>query len=78
MLNTLFDLKLCNPGQQNSPGYDLISKRDKVVVQVSATCTPQKVKHTFSTLNRSISEVAHQREVLENDLANAEKSLTSI
>lgn len=78
LLNTLFDLKLCNPGQQNSPGYDLISKRDKVVVQISATCTPQKVKHTFSTLNRSISEVAHQREVLENDLANVEKSLTSI
>jgi len=78
LLNILFNLKLCNPGQQNSPGYDLISERDKVVVQVSTSCTPQKVKHTFSTLNRSISEVTHQREELENHLVNVEKSLTSI
>lgn len=78
LLNILFDLKLRNPNQHNSPGYDLISKHDQIVVQVSTSCTSNKVKKTFSTLNRIIPQTAHRKKELEKELAEAQKILDSI
>ena len=78
LLNILFDLNLSNPSQPNTPGYDLISKDNKIIIQVSTTCTPQKVKHTFSALKGAISKITQQREMLENELTNAEKALEDI
>ena len=78
LLNILFDLKLSTPSQPNTPGYDLISRDNKIIIQVSTTCTPQKVKHTFSALQGAISKITQQREMLENDLANTKKDLEGI
>ncbi len=50
LLNILYDLELCNAKRQNQSGYDLISKRKKVIAQVSTSCTPKKVQHTFYSL----------------------------
>ena len=78
LLNILFDLKLSKPSQPNTPGYDLISKDNKIIIQVSTTCTPKKVKHTFSALKGSISKITQQKEMLENELRDAEKALEDI
>lgn len=61
LLNILYDLELSNAKRQNEPGYDLINKKKKVIVQVSTTCTPKKVSHTFSSLANTMK----QRKLLE-------------
>lgn len=64
LLNILYDLELRSARRQNEPGYDLISKNKKVIVQVSTSCTLQKVNHTFNSLKRTISK----RKLLEKEL----------
>ena len=78
LLNILFDLKLCNPGQHNSPGYDLISQQKRIVIQVSAKCTPEKVKKVFSTLKEMIPKTTHHKEELQEYLAEEEKRIAEI
>lgn len=78
LLNILFDLKLCNPGQHNSPGYDLISQQERIVIQVSAKCTPEKVKKVFSTLKVMIPKTTHHKEELQEHLAEGEKRIAEI
>lgn len=50
LLNVLYELDVSKAKGQNAPGYDLISKKNKVIIQVSSTCSPEKVNKTFSTL----------------------------
>lgn len=57
LLNILYELELNNSKKPNEPGYDLISKEKKVIVQVSTTCTPQKVNHTFNSLAYTIARI---------------------
>lgn len=75
LLNILYNLELSNAKRQNEPGYDLISKKKKIIVQVSTTCTPKKVSHTFSSLAHTMT----QRNLLEGKLEklnNAKNSLS--
>ena len=53
-INLLFDwdLKNLNAVQQNTPGIDLVDKKNKVVAQVSATATKQKIE---SALGKDLS-----------------------
>ncbi|MBN2595406.1 MAG: SMEK domain-containing protein [Marinifilaceae bacterium] len=48
--NLLYGYKLVNAnyGQQNVESIDLIDKENKVVIQVSATCTKQKIESSLS------------------------------
>ena len=78
LLNILFDLKLGNSRQHNSPGYDLISRRKQIVIQVSTKCTPEKVKNTFSTLSRTIPQITYRKGELEKGLAETNKTLAGI
>lgn len=77
LLNIFFDLQLTKPKHQNSPGYDLISKHDKVIVQISTTCTSEKVKHTFSILKKTISQNMHRKMELQKELVDIERTLVS-
>lgn len=69
LLNILYEFDVKKSKQQNAPGYDLISKHKKVIVQVSTTCTPEKVKHTFSTIINLMSK----RKTLETKLKELDK-----
>ncbi len=68
LLNILLNLKVSIAKKQNSPGYDLISEQKKIIVQVSTTCSPKKVIHTFNSLKNSISEASSKRKELEQKL----------
>ncbi len=52
--NLLFgwELKNLNAVQQNAPGIDLLDSKNKIVIQVSATATKQKIE---SALNKDLS-----------------------
>ena len=54
LFNLLFcwDLKNLDPEQHNAPGVDLVDNTNKIVVQVSATATKQKIN---SALNKDLS-----------------------
>ncbi len=56
LLNIVFGFELINENDSrvNNPGYDLISKKDKCIIQVSSTKEPIKVIDTFATLNSYI------------------------
>ncbi len=73
LLNILLGLKLKNARKQNSPGYDLISEQERIIVQVSTTCTPQKINHTFRALENTISESIRKKNDLEQRLKEIEK-----
>src|SRR5690606_23861989 len=49
-LNLLFDWNLVNTNtiQQNTPGIDLVDIKNRIVVQVSATATKQKIQSALS------------------------------
>lgn len=50
LCNGIFDLKLINANkiEQNIEGIDLIDESNKVLAQVSATCTKQKIDNSLS------------------------------
>lgn len=50
MCNIIFDLELenLNFSYQNIDGIDLIDNKNKVVVQVSSTCTKAKIDNSLS------------------------------
>lgn len=50
LCNIVFGLNLVNLNSfvQNTEGIDLIDKKNKVVVQVSATCTKTKIEYSLS------------------------------
>ena len=49
-----WDLKNANTDFFNNPGYDLISEKDKIMIQVTSVDTPEKVIHTLKTLENVI------------------------
>ncbi|KAF1296216.1 hypothetical protein BAU15_10545 [Enterococcus sp. JM4C] len=53
LLNLLFDYSFVNLNalKQNAQGIDLIDRLNKVIVQVSSTCTKQKIEHSLSKLD---------------------------
>ena len=55
LLNRIYDWDLVNANAtlQNCPGVDLIDVKNKIAVQVTATCTPEKVRHTLRTVEKS-------------------------
>jgi hypothetical protein len=50
LCNTLFNFQLANLNQfkQNVEGIDLVDSKNKIIVQVSATCTKQKIEDSLS------------------------------
>ena len=50
LCNIIFDLELenLNFSSQNIDGIDLIDRKNKVVVQVSSTCTKAKIESSLS------------------------------
>ena len=79
LINILYDLNLKNSNNSitNSPGYDLISKDKKVVVQVTATDTASKLIHTFEVLGQTMREYANWENMLEKILEDKEKNIHS-
>jgi hypothetical protein len=47
LLNVLFDYQLVNLNiiKQNVEGIDLVDKKNKVIAQVSSTCTKHNIKY---------------------------------
>ena len=74
LLNILYELGVSKAKRQNEPGYDLISNKKKIIVQVSTTCTPQKVSHTFSSLAHTMTE----REELERELEELDSGIHNL
>lgn len=54
LLNVIFDCDLVNANElsANFSGVDLIDKKDKVFVQVSSTCTKEKIDHSLDEINK--------------------------
>lgn len=46
-----YELKNINPVKQNTEGIDLVDNKNKIIAQVSSTCTKQKIE---SSLNKKI------------------------
>lgn len=53
LMNHLLDYSFrnINPIKQNTEGIDLIDEKNKIIAQVSSTCTKQKIE---SSLNKEI------------------------
>lgn len=51
-----WDLRNANSSFSNNSGYDLISEKDRIIIQVTATDSSEKVKHTLQTLKNVIHE----------------------
>lgn len=73
LLNILLDLNLEKAPRRHTPGYDLIDKKNKLVVQVSAACTKQKVEHTIEEINNNISKTILKRDELEQNLLDVDR-----
>ena len=73
LLNILFDLTLEKAKRRYAPGYDLIDKKNKLVVQVSAVCTMQKVAHTIEQIDHTISSTLLKRDELEQNLLDVDR-----
>jgi hypothetical protein len=60
LLNLLFDWKLQNHNAErnNSTGIDLVDTTNKIIVQVSATATKQKIE---SALSKDLSNYNHYK-----------------
>ena len=45
LLNVLYDYKLINKNREerNAAGFDLISRENRIIIQVTRTCTPTKI-----------------------------------
>jgi hypothetical protein len=52
--NVMYDKKLLNGNliQQNFPGVDLVDKDNKLMIQVSATGTAEKIRHTLIQIKK--------------------------
>ena len=57
-INILYDYKLHNKNFQdnNMPAFDLISTEDRILIQVTSSITPEKIKSTFKGLENLTSE----------------------
>ncbi|ADR24038.1 conserved hypothetical protein [Mycoplasma leachii PG50] len=53
VINTIFNLELSNYNSVifNNPGFDLIDKKNKILIQVSATCSKNKIQNSLSKIN---------------------------
>ncbi|WP_434335777.1 ABC-three component system protein [Mycoplasma capricolum subsp. capricolum] len=53
VINTIFNLELSNYNSVifNNPGFDLIDKKNKILIQVSATCSKDKIQNSLSKIN---------------------------
>ena len=51
-----WDLRNENSVFQNNAGYDLISEKDKIIIQISSRNEPEKVKETLQKLQKVIQE----------------------
>ncbi|WP_434333151.1 SMEK domain-containing protein [Mycoplasma capricolum] len=47
VINIIFNLELSNYNSVifNNPGFDLIDKKNKILIQVSATCSKDKIQN---------------------------------
>lgn len=54
MLNILYGYKLINENFQtdNAPAFDLISREERLLIQVTSSNTPEKIKSTFKGLGK--------------------------
>lgn len=68
LLNILLDYDLVMQKRVNTPGYDLISEKEKILVQVSTSCSPEKIRHTFSKLQKIIEQNEEKKRKLNNEL----------
>ncbi|ABC01685.1 ABC-three component system protein [Mycoplasma capricolum] len=53
VINIIFNLELSNYNSVifNNPGFDLIDKKNKILIQVSATCSKDKIQNSLSKIN---------------------------
>lgn len=56
LFNVIFDYSLVNANQfrSNFPGVDLIDDKNKVLIQVSSTCTSDKIRHSLEEIEKNI------------------------
>lgn len=74
MLNILYSDELINPQNRNNPAFDLISKKKRLLVQVTSSSDPEKVKKTFDTLRALLSK----RRLLVKQLRDLEETSSSL
>ncbi len=79
LLNIVFGFQLVNANnfKVNNPGYDLISEKNKCIIQVSATKEPTKIVKTFTTLNSYIEERKMWRSLLNKIKEEKEQNIQS-
>ena len=53
-----------NKIKKNIAGYDLMDTKSKLLVQVSASARPEKIKHTFET----IGSIPEQKEEVRKEI----------
>lgn len=68
LLNIFYNLNLKIAQSHYSPGYDLIDVKNRVIVQVTADCTPNKVNHTLRLIEKGIVRAAQDKSELESKL----------
>jgi len=55
MLNILYSYRLINPKERNNPAFDLISREERLLIQVTSSATPEKIKSALIELGKVIS-----------------------
>lgn len=77
LLNIIFGFELINENNSrvNNPGYDLISEKDKCIIQVSSTKEPAKIIKTFTILNDYIEERKVWKNLLNRIREEKEKNI---
>ena len=72
LLNILFDYSLVNANKirKNIAGYDLMDTKSKLLVQVSASARPEKIKHTFET----IGSIPEQKEEVRKEIEKLKRA----
>lgn len=79
LLNILFNLGLknANSNRLNNPIYDLISRKNSYIVQVSATKEPAKIIDTLSSLDNEIKQRKKNEQELYLIKEEKQKNITS-
>lgn len=78
MLNILFNLKLINLNatQQNVEGIDLVDEKNKIIAQISSTCTKMKIESSLEkTILKGYSGYRFKFVFIAGDAANLRKKV---
>lgn len=72
LLNILYGYSLINANENNSltAGYDLISEKEKILIQVTSECSTTKITSCLSTISQNIKDrnvLATRKEELERE-----------